>query len=54
MIKKYTNKRRTFKFAPDNKFITVYIDGKINGFIWNTDKVIKVDGEEVVSSEFFK
>lgn len=54
MIKKFTNKHRTFKFAPDNKFIKVYIDGRLNGFIFNTDKVIIIDGEEIVSSEFFK
>ena len=54
MIKKYTTKNRKFKFAPDNRFITVYINGRMNGFIWNTDKVIRIDGEEVVSSEFFK
>ncbi len=25
MIKKFTNKHRTFKFAPDNRFIKIYI-----------------------------
>ena len=54
MIKKYTTKHRTFKFSPDKRFITVYIDGRMNGFIWNTDRVIRVNGDEVVSSEFFK
>ena len=54
MIKKYTTKQRTFKFAPDNRFITVYINGRANGFIWNTDKIISIDGDMVVSSEFFK
>lgn len=54
LMKKYTNKRRTFKMAPDNRFITVYVCGRINGFIWNNDKVVRVDGIEVVSSEFFK
>lgn len=54
MIKKYTTKRRTFKYSHDKRFITVYIDGRMNGFIWNTDKVIRVNGDEVVSSEFFK
>ena len=54
MVKKYTTKHRTFKFAPDGKFITVYLDGRLNGFIWNNDKVIVVDGEEVVSNEIFK
>lgn len=54
IMKKYTTKNREFKFAPDKRFIKVYIDGRLNGFIWNTDKVISVDGEEVISSEFFK
>lgn len=54
MIKKYTTKQRTFKFASDGRFIKVYINNHLNGFIWNTDKVIMIDGEEVVSSEFFK
>ena len=54
LMKKYTTKRRTFKMAPDNRFITVYIDGRGNGFIWNTDTVITINGEKVVSSEFFK
>lgn len=54
MMKKYTTKNREFKFAPDKRFIKVYIDGRLNGFIWNTDKLISVDGEEVISSEFFK
>lgn len=54
LIKKYTNKHRTFKFSFDKRFITVYIGGRANGFIFNNDKVIRVDGDEVVSSEFFK
>ncbi len=54
MINKFTTKRRNFKFSPDKRFIRVYIDGRLNGFIWNCDKVIKVDGIDVVSSEFFK
>lgn len=54
MIKKYTTKSRTFKFSPDRRFITVYINGRANGFIWNNNKVIRVNGDEVVSSEFFK
>lgn len=54
MIKKYTTKNRIFKFAPDNRFIKVYIDGRLNGMIFNTNKVIMIDGEEVISSEFFK
>lgn len=54
MITKFTTKRRNFKFSPDKRFIRVYIDGRLNGFIWNCDKVIKVDGIDVVSSEFFK
>lgn len=54
MIKKYTTKHRTFEFSYDKRFITVFYDGRMNGFIWNNDKVIMVDGDEVVSSEFFK
>lgn len=54
MIKKYTNKNRTFKFSPDKRFISVYINNRHSGFIFNNDKVIFIDGEEVVSSEFFK
>lgn len=54
LMKKYTTKRRTFKMAPDNRFITVYINGRVNGFIWNTDTAITIDGDKEVSSEFFK
>lgn len=54
LMKKFTTKNRAFKLAPNNRFITVYINGRVNGFIWNTDKVIKVDGKEIISSEFFK
>lgn len=54
MIKKFTTAKRTFKFSPDNKFIKVYMNGKLNGFIWNTDKVIVIDGEELKSNLFFK
>lgn len=54
MIKKYTNKSRKLKMAPDNRFITVYINGRMNGFIWNNNNVIRVDGDEVVSADFFK
>lgn len=54
MIKKYTAEGFTFKYSSDKRFITVYIDGRMNGFIWNTDTVIWVNGDEVVSSEFFK
>lgn len=53
-IKKYTTKHRTFKIAPNNMFISVYIDGQLSGFIFNNGKVIRVDGKEIVSSEFFK
>ena len=51
-MQQYTTKNRKFKFSPDKKFIKVYIDKKLNGFIWNCDKVICVDGEPVVSSAF--
>lgn len=54
LMKKYTTKERTFKMAPDNRFITVYINSRVNGLIWNTDTVITLDGEEIISSVFFK
>lgn len=54
LMKKYTTKERTFKMAPDNRFITVYINSRVNGLIWNTDTVISLDGEEIISSVFFK
>ena len=54
MMKKYTTNNRKFEFSPDKRFIKVYWNGSLNGFIWNTSKIIRVDGEEVVSSEFFK
>lgn len=54
MITKYTTNRRTFKFSFDRRFITVYNDGRVSGYIWNCDRVIYVDGDAVVSSEFFK
>lgn len=54
MVQKFQNKNRVFKFSPDNRYLRVYINGRLNGFIWNTDKVIRVDGIEVVSSDFFK
>lgn len=54
LMKKYTNDNRKFKFAPDRKFIKVYIGGRLNGFIWNTDKVIMIDGNKIVSADFFK
>lgn len=53
MVKKYTTKSRKFSLAPDGRFIRVYVNGRLNGFIWNCDKVIKIDGEDVVSSAFF-
>lgn len=54
LIKKYTTKNRTFKFSPCGRYITVYINGRMNGMIWNNNKVVMIDGEPVVSSEFFK
>ena len=54
LMKKYTTKTRTFKMAPDNRFITCYRNGRVSGFIWNTSTIITVDGEEITSSEFFK
>lgn len=52
-IKKYTTKNRKFKLAPDGKFIKVYINGRLNGFIWNNDTIIQIDGEAVISSRLF-
>lgn len=54
LIKRFTNEHRTFKAAPDNRFIIVYYDGRHKGFIWNCDKVIRIDGEEVICSGFFR
>lgn len=54
MMKKYTTKDRRFKMAPDGRFISVYYKGRLDGFIWNTNRIIYVNGEEVVSSDFFK
>ena len=54
MIKKYSSKNLIFKMSSCKRYISVYVDGIFNGFIWNTDKVIWVNGDEVVSSDFFK
>lgn len=54
MIKKYTTKKRSFVFAPDNRYIRVYENGRLSGLIWNCDRKIQVDGDEIKSSEFFK
>ena len=54
LINKYTNKHRTFKYSPDNKFITVYVDGRNSGVIFNNDKIITIDGDKVKSSDFFE
>ena len=54
LVKKYTTAHRRFEMAPGNRFITVYVDGRVSGFIFNNDRVIRVDGDEVVQSEFFK
>lgn len=54
MIKKYTTRNRSFKISPDGLLISVYFKGHFKGFIWNTSKIIYVDGDEVVSSDFFK
>ena len=53
LIEKYTSDRMKFEFAPDRRFIKVYINGRFNGFIWNIDRMIVVNGDEVNSSEFF-
>lgn len=54
MVKKYTSKRRSFKLSPCGRFYRVYVDGQLSGFVWNNEKVIRVDGDQIVSSEFFK
>ncbi len=54
MMKKYTTKERKFKFGPDKRFIGVYYNGHFNGFIWNNNRIIYIDGEEIISSEMFK
>ena len=54
LINKFTNKNRAFKFAPDKKYIKVYINGQLNGFIWNNSNTITIDGNKVVSSKFFQ
>lgn len=53
-IRQYTTKSRTFKMAPDQRFLTCYINGRVSGFIWNTNTKIMIDGKEITSSEFFK
>lgn len=55
MIKKYTARGFKFKTAPDGRFISVYDRyNKFKGFLWNNDRVIWFDGDEVAQSEFFK
>lgn len=54
MIEKYTTERRAFGRWPGNRSIWVCIDGRYAFSIWNCDKIVVIDGEEVVSSEFFK
>lgn len=54
MIERFTTKERKFEMSSDKRFIKVYINGKFDGFIFNNDRVIYIDGEEVVSNEFFK
>lgn len=53
-VKRCTNKNRTFAFAPDKRFLKVYTNGRLSGFIFNTDKEVQIDGEKVKSSDFFK
>lgn len=45
---------RKFIYAPDNKFIKVYVDGRLNGFIFNVNKEIYIDGEKYNCQGFFK
>lgn len=54
LMRRYSTNRRKFKFSPDKRFIKVYLDEKLNGFIWNNDVAIYVDGDKVIASEFFK
>ena len=55
LIKKYTNRGFKFRAASDGKYISVYDrTGRHIGFLWNNDRVIYMDGDEVVQSEFFK
>lgn len=54
LVKKYTTKHRKFKTAPDNRYLKVYIDGRLNGFIFNNNKKIFVNGEEVTAADFFR
>jgi len=54
MIKKYTTKDRTFEISPDNTAIYEYVCGRLFGIIFNNDWIVTIDGDEVVSSEFFK
>ena len=54
LIQRFTTPQRSFKVAPDNRFITVYVDGRFNGFIFNNDRIIYIGGNEVNASEFFK
>ena len=54
MINRFTTKERTFKMSPCGRFIRVYKNNRLNGFIWNNDKVILIDGEPIKSSDFFK
>lgn len=54
MMKKYTTKKRRFEFGPDKRFIKVYYNNCLNGFIWNSNRKILIDGESIVSSEMFK
>lgn len=53
MIKKFTNKHRTFKLSPCGRFYSVYVNGRLNGFIWNNNREIIIDGEKLVASNLF-
>ena len=52
-IKRFTNKRRTFKLSPCGHFYRVYVNGRLNGFIWNNDREVMIDGEKVIASTLF-
>jgi hypothetical protein len=53
MVAKFTNKHLTFKLSPCGRFYSVKRDGRSQGFIWNCDKEIRINGELVNCKEFF-
>ena len=53
MMKKYTTRGRHLEWGPNGRYIRIYYRGRFEGCIWNTDRIITIDGEKVVSSDFF-